>query len=266
MKYDDTPEQADNQHTEITLSNTTLLLIFLGVAIICGVFFGFGYSMGKRSAAPQIAAAELPVPPAKAKSEEPAMPPSVTTETAPVAATPPASSETMSPAPTPAAAPAPAKPSAVAPATTPAVQPAPVVKAPPAAPVTKQPAAVPAPVKAAPPAPVKAPVTTVVAVNKPVAPKPKTKPAAPATASNPPAPAPEAVPTRTYVVQVAAVSRQADAETLMGALRRKGYQVNAYPGSQDTLIHVQVGPFSSQKDALAMKDKLSNDGYLAIVK
>jgi cell division septation protein DedD len=52
----------------------------------------------------------------------------------------------------------------------------------------------------------------------------------------------------------------------MAALRRKGYQVAASPSAQDNLIHVQVGPFAGQKDALAMRDRLSNDGYMAIVK
>ncbi len=96
---------------------------------------------------------------------------------------------------------------------------------------------------------------------KPAPMKTKQPAAAPVTT-----PAPVAAPSRTYVVQVAAVSHQADADVLVGALRRKGYAVNSYPGTQDNLIHVQVGPFSSQKDALAMRDKLSDDGYLAIVK
>jgi cell division septation protein DedD len=74
------------------------------------------------------------------------------------------------------------------------------------------------------------------------------------------------VPSRTYVVQVAAVSHQTDADNLVGALRRKGIAANSYPGTQDNLIHVQVGPFSSQKDAAAMRDHLSDEGYLAIVK
>jgi septal ring-binding cell division protein DamX len=39
------PEEADS---EITLSATTLLGIFFGLVLICGVFFGFGYSTGRR--------------------------------------------------------------------------------------------------------------------------------------------------------------------------------------------------------------------------
>src|SRR5215472_9305290 len=35
---------------EISLGATTLLGIFLLLALICALFFGFGYSMGRRSA------------------------------------------------------------------------------------------------------------------------------------------------------------------------------------------------------------------------
>jgi cell division protein FtsN len=34
----------------------------------------------------------------------------------------------------------------------------------------------------------------------------------------------------------------------------------------DSLFHVQVGPFSDQKDAEAMRTRLAGDGYNAIVK
>ena len=35
---------------------------------------------------------------------------------------------------------------------------------------------------------------------------------------------------------------------------------------QDKLLHVQVGPFTNRKDAEAMRQRLLNDGYNAIVK
>lgn len=66
-------------------------------------------------------------------------------------------------------------------------------------------------------------------------------------------------------MQVAAVSHQADADMLVSALRRKGYQVVSAPGA-DALVHVQVGPFATQKDAAAMRDRLASDGYNAIIK
>lgn len=70
-----------------------------------------------------------------------------------------------------------------------------------------------------------------------------------------------------FMVQVAAVSRQEDADALAGALRKKQYPVFVMPGTgTDKLLHVQVGPFAQLKDAEAMKSKLAADGYNAIVK
>ena len=68
------------------------------------------------------------------------------------------------------------------------------------------------------------------------------------------------------MVQVAAVSHQEDADLLVGALRARGYAVAARPGSGDSLIHVQVGPFSSKPTAEAMRQKLMADGYNAMLK
>jgi len=69
-----------------------------------------------------------------------------------------------------------------------------------------------------------------------------------------------------YMVQVAAVSKQEDAEALVHALRRKSYPVMSINGSGDKLYHVQVGPFSELKDAESTKSKLVGDGYNPIVK
>jgi DedD protein len=43
----DTDEEEDVKASEITLSTASLLGIFFGLVLICGVFFGFGYSMGR---------------------------------------------------------------------------------------------------------------------------------------------------------------------------------------------------------------------------
>ena len=68
-------------------------------------------------------------------------------------------------------------------------------------------------------------------------------------------------------VQVAAVTKEEDAQALVTALRRKNYPVFVPPNpSSDSLYHVQVGPFAELKDAEAMKAKLAGDGYNAIVK
>jgi cell division septation protein DedD len=67
-------------------------------------------------------------------------------------------------------------------------------------------------------------------------------------------------------VQVAAVSKQEDADALVEAL--KGHQYAAFISSQpsDKLFHVQVGPFADIKDAEATRAKLVSDGYNPILK
>ena len=69
-----------------------------------------------------------------------------------------------------------------------------------------------------------------------------------------------------FMVQVAAVSKQEDAEILVTALRKKQYAVFIANAAGDPLFHVQVGPFTDKKDADAMRTRLSADGYNAIVK
>src|SRR6478736_4299234 len=69
-----------------------------------------------------------------------------------------------------------------------------------------------------------------------------------------------------FMVQVAAVSKQEDAEILVTSLRKKQYPVFIANAAGDPLFHVQVGPFSDRKDAEAMRTRLSGDGYNAIVK
>jgi cell division septation protein DedD len=81
----------------------------------------------------------------------------------------------------------------------------------------------------------------------------------------PPAAAAQATP-MVNIVQVAAVSHQEDADVLLSALRRKGYAVTARTEPQDKLIHIQVGPFPTRKDADEMRQRLLTDGYNAIVK
>jgi cell division septation protein DedD len=68
------------------------------------------------------------------------------------------------------------------------------------------------------------------------------------------------------MVQIAAISNPADADVLMGALQKRGYTVTARRTTTDSLIHVQVGPFTNRADAIAMRQKLLADGYNAILK
>ncbi len=70
-----------------------------------------------------------------------------------------------------------------------------------------------------------------------------------------------------YFVQVAAVSKQEDADSLVDALKKKQYPaLIAAPVPTDKLFRVQVGPFTEIKDAEAMRTKLIADGYSPILK
>ncbi|HMK22869.1 MAG TPA: SPOR domain-containing protein [Terriglobales bacterium] len=70
-----------------------------------------------------------------------------------------------------------------------------------------------------------------------------------------------------YFVQVAAVSKQDDAQALVDALKKKQYVAFASNASQtDKFFHVQVGPFGDLKDAEATRAKLISDGYNPILK
>ena len=74
------------------------------------------------------------------------------------------------------------------------------------------------------------------------------------------------LPTGGYSVQVAAVSKQEDAESLVDALKKKQYPASANTSGTDKFFHVQVGPFSDIKDAEAMRARLISDGYNPILK
>ena len=70
-----------------------------------------------------------------------------------------------------------------------------------------------------------------------------------------------------YYVQVAAVSRQEDAEALVEALKKKQYPAFTVNNpSADKFHHVQVGPYADLKEAEAMRARLIGDGYNPIVK
>lgn len=74
------------------------------------------------------------------------------------------------------------------------------------------------------------------------------------------------LPTGGYSVQVAAVSKQEDAEALVDALKKKQYPASASTASTDKFFHVQVGPFADIKEAEAMRARLISDGYNPILK
>ncbi len=69
-----------------------------------------------------------------------------------------------------------------------------------------------------------------------------------------------------YFVQVAAVSKQEDAEALVESLKGRQYAAFIASPSPDKFFHVQVGPFSDIKEAESMRAKLVSDGYNPILK
>lgn len=226
---DDDQDDLRERDRELTLSTGAILAIFLGLVLLCAVFFGFGYNLGRKSTT----VPNAPVP-AAAHDTEPAGSESSTFDNfKPSPSSPPASSSTTP----------------VSTTTTPAVA-KPQVNA-------SETKSVTVPVHTTP-----APAPT---VTRPVAPA-SANPSTPPRASQPPAPA--TAPAGAFVVQIAAISatHKDDADLLMNALHSKGYQVSERTEAQDKLIHIQVGPFATKADAEAMRERLIVDGYNAIVK
>ncbi len=242
-------DHADGLHEstpdrEVTLNTGTVLALFFALALVCAVFFGFGYSMGRKSALPATGATEsASAAPADATPGDPA----TTAAPTPSSYKPAPGSPAIQPIPgylsqneanaanekagaqnvsnsvsNKAAGKSPDTTEAHAEYTPPVVvKPAPVVRVPPPAPV-----------------------------------------AAPAAAPSYSAPD---VPGATYV-QIAAVSHQEDADVLLSALKRRGYKVLQRNEPADRLIHVQIGPFANRKDAETTRQKLLADGYNAFLK
>ncbi len=197
----------DTSEREISLGTSTILGIFFALALVCAVFFGLGYTMGRKSVPSPAAFAPAATEPENAsfKSFKPAPGNPAVKDVAPPLHT--------------------------------------------AVPASVEPAAEP---------PKKAsfdPDAEIVTAAAPTPAKPVIRPAAP-----------QAAPGGTAIVQVSAFRRQEDADMVASALRKKGYIVNIRQEPQDNYLHVQLGPYATRKDAEAMKDRLSADGFNAIVK
>jgi DedD protein len=78
----ETEEEVDERASEITLSTASLLGIFFGLVLICGVFFGFGYSMG-RGVGPTAQASALEGNETEVAQKEPALEPAARDSEAP---------------------------------------------------------------------------------------------------------------------------------------------------------------------------------------
>jgi len=184
---------SDSQDVEISLGTGRLLALFFGMVVVCAIFFGLGYSLGKNSA--PVMASEAPATAANAEKPKAGAPSSSDELTFYKSVEQKDANAQLTPAPAPSAA-APANP-------------------------------------------------------------------APTPASTAEAPRPGSG----YAVQVAAVTKQEDAQALVTALRKKNYPVFvASNAPTDSLYHVQVGPFADIKDAEIMRTRLSSDGYNPILK
>jgi DedD protein len=194
------PQMQQETDTEITLGTGKMLVLFFGLVLLCALFFGMGFTMGKNSvrSAPELLATPSGARPSAANQ---------TTQAPPQAQTPaPANS-----APVDNGSAGTNPPSQQAPATTPDQN-------------AQQPGAQ----------------------------------GGGTAQGTPPGPG--------YTVQVAAVSKQEDADALVEALKGHQYQAFVAAPGADKLFHVQVGPFADIKDAEATRAKLVADGYNPILK
>lgn len=193
------PQMQQETDTEITLGTGKMLVLFFGLVLLCALFFGMGFTMGKNSvrSAPELLATPSGARPSAANTQTTQAPTPQTQTAAPTTTAPADSGSTASGTPT-----------QTTPATTPDQN--------------------------------------------------AQQQAGSTAQGNPPGPG--------YTVQVAAVSKQEDADALVEAL--KGHQYSAFiaPQGPDKLFHVQVGPFADIKDAEATRAKLVADGYNPILK
>jgi cell division septation protein DedD len=62
-----------------------------------------------------------------------------------------------------------------------------------------------------------------------------------------------------------ALSHDSDADAMLTALRRQGYEAKVERQQHDSLLHIDVGPFSTKAEAESMQQRLMKDGYDASI-
>jgi pilus assembly protein CpaC len=67
-------------------------------------------------------------------------------------------------------------------------------------------------------------------------------------------------------VEIMALSHASDADATLSALRRHGYNPIVNHSTQDSLLHLDLGPFPTRSQAEAMRQRLIADGYNATLK
>jgi DedD protein len=218
------------------LESRHLVGLFLGVVLLCGVFFTLGYVMGRTQYGGAVHAAD------GFSKSEPSASVSPKSKAAPAAKNAPApapdnggwdfydnkksASDHLEPAPAPAT-------------------------AAPSAPATKAPASVPAVATKSTNAPPLAATKTVAATPKPPA----------AARFQPPA-----MNKNSIVLQVAAVKLQRDALEMADAIQQKKFPAFVAMSPADSFYHVQVGPYPDMPAAENAKRALEQLGFKPIIK
>ncbi len=223
----DNVDDSAKSEREISLGTSTVLGIFFALALVCSLFFGFGYTMGRRSAQTAVGVQEAVAATASSTSKPLSGSPVSSQSAGTVTNTDsPGNSKTVSLADNTGSGSDHSASSAAegAAAGTPETQPA------------------------------SSPVATPAKLPAKESPVPIASASSAQTASG------------SVFVQIAAVSHREDADILVSTLTRRGYNVAIRQEPQDKLMHVQIGPFASKKDADAMRQRLLADGYNAIVK
>jgi cell division septation protein DedD len=236
---EETQPEKKRRDTELTLGSGTLLSLFFGLVLLCGLCFGLGYAVGRHS---------VPLPQDSLSRTAPTGPVSFPTST----------SLTKPSAAPPAAAISPVQSAGAALATAASQDNSPLAAAQKPAQVVQHMAAqsqAPAAKTSASPA---QPEVRPALDSQPASPGPQQSATAstvqPALASTP-----------SFMVQIAAVASPEDAEVLMNALRQHGYAVSVRRNLTDNLIHVRIGPFATRAAANQWRLRLLNDGYNAVI-
>jgi len=235
------PEERSHD-TEVTLGPGAQVGIVFCLLVLCGLCFGLGYWVGHRgSPATAEKTATQPAAPTAAPDQEPlqgsdtAPKPSADAQVPPTQPPSEGNGTTPAPAGSPNPAPAQTAPEAPAPTHTPATAPAPAAPA---------------------PAPPKPPTQA-----KPAHPSDANEPQGEQSAASPASP----TGSQEYMVQIAEVSHAEDADVLVNALRRRGFDATAQRSPADGMIHVRIGPFATHEEANRMCARLLESGYNAMV-
>lgn len=266
-------DDAPPYSSEITLGMRSMLAIFFGLVLVCGVFFGLGYSVGrngglrpatdetasssaigdsslKKPSATEQGLTPVPAPNASAISDQSnnaqSSKPNTVTETD--LGSKPVSDDTTKAVP-------PAVATSQLAATKPAPPPQPAAEKP-----VQNTGLTPAPQTVAQkpnPAPAAKPANSFSNPYRPATPQAATQ----SFSQSPASPAPGG-----FMVQIAAVRQPQDANVLAAALQQHGFHAVIRHETQDQLLHVQLGPFATRAQAFDMRSKLLANGYNAVVK